>query len=494
MRQHVRHHTLICLVTLSLALPVLAQAEELGRKKVIDLSLSQAIEQALENNLHLKLRQEDVAAAEGGVLKTEGRFDTELWADIAAGSEEIASLYSWSPEEEKNGAFNTGIQKRFTAGTEVKLGWENSRYESDSDIILIDPAYTTTLSLGVSQPLMRGWGADIQTAERESAGKQLEMATYMVDSQAADLAARVKNTYWDLVYAWQDIEVKELSLTLAEKLLEETRGMIEAGKLAPIEIYQPQSEVARREQNLIMAERAIGAAEDELKVLLNSEDWLTPIRPGDSPGTEPVQLDLETVFRNAMANRPDIKAADLAVERAKIGVMVAEDYTRPSLNVFGSVGYGGTEEDYSEAVSRGLDDPETRWQVGLNFSMPFQNSYAEGELMQSMASRRKAETEAELLRLQVKQAVRTTVRDVQLAIKGLEATRKTSLATEKRLEAEQAKFDAGSATTLDVLIAQDAYSQALSQENWTSVTYVKTLAEIDRIQGLVRITDNEGGP
>ena len=80
--------------------------------------------------------------------------------------------------------------------------------------------------------------------------------------------------------------------------------------------------------------------------------------------------------------------------------------------------------------------------------------------------------------------MRTTLRDVQLALKAMEATKKTSLASQKRLEAEQAKFDAGRATTLDVLTAQEAYSEALSQEKLAEVSYAVALAELDRIQGL----------
>jgi outer membrane protein len=90
----------------------------------------------------------------------------------------------------------------------------------------------------------------------------------------------------------------------------------------------------------------------------------------------------------------------------------------------------------------------------------------------------------------VRRTVRTTIRDVTLAIKALEATRKTSLATQKRLEAEQAKFDSGLSTTLDVLAAQQAYSTALSQEKQTAIVYANSLAELDRIQGLVTISSD----
>ena len=86
--------------------------------------------------------------------------------------------------------------------------------------------------------------------------------------------------------------------------------------------------------------------------------------------------------------------------------------------------------------------------------------------------------------------MRTTVRDVRLAIKAIDATRKTSLASLKALEAEQAKFDSGRSTTLDVLIAQQSYSQALSQQNLTLITYANILAELDRIQGLVTFSSS----
>jgi outer membrane protein TolC len=194
------------------------------------------------------------------------------------------------------------------------------------------------------------------------------------------------------------------------------------------------------------------------------------------------------ILANALTNRPDVKAADLQVEAARINTTLAEDNIRPSLALVGKVGYGGTDEGYGDAVDAAFDDTETEWQVGLNFSVPLENSAAQGTLVQAMATHNKARTNAQLLRLQVKKAVRTTVRDVRLAIKAMEATRKTSLATLKRLEAEQAKFEAGRSTTLDVLIAQDAYSQALSQENRTNIVYVQSLAEIDRIQGLVTLS------
>jgi outer membrane protein TolC len=123
--------------------------------------------------------------------------------------------------------------------------------------------------------------------------------------------------------------------------------------------------------------------------------------------------------------------------------------------------------------------------------MPLQNRIAQGNYRQAKAGYNRAITNAELLRQQIRRAVRTTVRDVQLAIKALEATQKTSLAMQKSLEAEQAKFASGRSTTIDVLIAQEAYSRALSQQNLTKINYAGTLAELDRIQGLITFSSSQ---
>jgi len=478
--------TLIRLAILLLATAGTACAQ--GNTPPLPLSLKSAVELALANNLNLTLRQEDTNIAAGAIDIAQGRFDRQVKAETGMVDSNSTSTYIEGIGNENSSYADASVNKRFTAGTEVELGWTNSRYDSDAPGLAINPSYKSMLELGVSQPLMRGWGTEIQTGPLKAAQIEYTASTFQVDSTAADLAAQVKNSYWDLVFAWQDIEVKQFSVSLARKLLEETETKIAAGSLAEIDIYQPQSEVARREEDLIAAEQAIGLAEDELKLLINSKDWQTPFSPTDTPGTEPIQPAPEKILHNALANRPDLKAAKLTVDAARIRQTLAEDDLRPSLNLTGRVGYGGLDDSYGEALDAATDDPDTMWQVGLELTVPLDNSTAKGSLQQARALHAKARTNMQLLRLDITKSVRTTVRNVELAIKAMEATRKTSLATKKSLEAEQAKFNVGRSTTLDVLIAQETYARALSQENQTNIFYVKTLAELDRIQGRTTLT------
>ena len=369
------------------------------------------------------------------------------------------------------------------------LNWNNGNLDTDSDIYFFDPVYSTDLTLDVRQPLLRGFGRETQLADLNSAKTQLEASSYLVDSDAADLAAEVKQAYWELVFAHQNLEVLELSLTLAQQLRDETAARIEAGKLADIDLYQPESEVAQREQYLITGEREIGFAEDNLKLLLNSEDWLIPFNPVDLPVTQPVYPEIRKVYEKAMANRPDLQAASLQIKALQYQLDKAENDRKPALDLLGSLGFGARAEDYSSALDDSVSDSDTRWQLALTFSRPLDNSLAEGQYRQALAAHNKSKTSLELLKLQITRTVRVTVRDVELALKAIEATRKTSIATRKRLEAEQIKFEAGRSTTLDVLIAQQDYARALSTENRSKVVYAQTLAELDRIQGTIKPKD-----
>jgi len=475
--------TLIGLVLVFSLLGNPAHAEE----RQIELSLAETVETALLKNLGLRLRQEDVTEAEGAAMAAEGKFDVLLNADVGAGEKQEVAVTQIAASEEKTTAWNAGLEKRFTPGTEMELRWNNGNLDTDSDFYLFDPVYSSDVTIELRQPLLRGLGKDVQMADLNSARTQVKAASFVVDGAAADLASEVKNAYWELVFAHQNLEVLQLSLALAKKLKEDTEVRIEAGKLAAIDLFQPQAEVAQREQDLISGERQIGFAEDNLKLLLDSEEWLIPFDPIDAPPIDPVHPEIMKIYDRAIRNRPDLQAAALQVEAAQFQLDKAENNIKPSLDLLGTVGFGAHAEDYTSALDNSISDSDTRWQVGLSISRPLDNSLAEGRYRQARASLNKNKFRVEQLKQEIRRTVRVTVRDVELALKAIEATRKTSVATQKRLEAEQVKFEAGRSTTLDVLIAQQDFAQALSTENRTKIVYAQSLAELDRIQGVIRI-------
>lgn len=451
----------------------------------LDLSVNQAVDISLENNLNIQLQKEQVISSSEQVESRYGEFDTTFSADVAMGNTKNSAILSGTESDADLSAITGKLAKKFKTGTALSVEAGNRREQTDPNAYLIDPAYSTRLGVVMSQPLLYGRGAQVQTAFIESARKQFQAEEYLVESQAADLAAAVKRAYWELVYSWQDIEVQKLSLALASKLVEETRLQIEAGRLARIEIFQPESEVARREQQLIIGERAIGIAEDNLKILLNSQDWSQRINPLDKPNISIVPVDLNHVMKNALNNRQDLLAAKSQTSSAEILAIRKKNHILPKLALYGKAGIGASGDAFGNSYSNINGENDQNWQLGIAFSMPLENRYAEGEYRQALSTIRKTKLQTEILRQEIRRKVRTSVRDVELALKAIEATRKTTLATVKRLEAEQDKFETGKSTTFDVLAAQESYARTLSDEHRAKVVYVQALAEIDRVQGVV---------
>ena len=80
---------------------------------------------------------------------------------------------------------------------------------------------------------------------------------------------------------------------------------VEVGSMAPIELIQAQAEVASQEEQVIVAEGQIKAAEDNLRVLImnpNQPDfWSTKLEPADKPTLTPQPIDVDAAIANALA-------------------------------------------------------------------------------------------------------------------------------------------------------------------------------------------------
>ena len=71
--------------------------------------------------------------------------------------------------------------------------------------------------------------------------------------------------YYELIYSIDNLAAAQKSLELAKKLLEENEIRVKVGTMAPLDVVSAQSEVASREEGVIVAENALAEAEDDLK-------------------------------------------------------------------------------------------------------------------------------------------------------------------------------------------------------------------------------------
>ncbi len=456
-------------------------------QETILLTLQDAISIALGNNLNLEIKKADLFAAKGNRLAQNGNFDTMISAIAYKENNQITSLVQGGASEEDLQVWNTSVSKKIHTGTEFVLSYENQRYDSNALLVNFNPLYQSALSLGIKQPLFKGAGIETQTADIRIAEKNITAASRQIDTSMINLVADTKKAYWELHFYSHEIAVKNLSLKLAQKIVEDTKHKIEAGVVAAVEIYRPESEYARREEQLINTERTRADAEDKLKLLLNRVEWDATIETEKLPVSRKEIPEINKVIAVVLNDHPDLKTLKLKSEAALLQVEKTKNFLLPDISLFGRTGVSGTDEQYGDSMDNMMNNSEYSWQIGVNFSMPLTNDLANGNKVLSMAQYNKTKLNNQILKQQFIMKAKVIVRNFKLSLKSIDASDKTVLAAQKNLEAEQEKFSTGLSTSLDILLAQESYTQALATNKRAQVNHEILQAELDRTKGSITV-------
>ena len=468
------------------------QAQPLPEGETIELSLAKAIELALRNALDLDVASLSYQRSGFGIGAASGLFDPSVTAGVTASSRETPTTSSFQAPASQSQRFDLGIGGLTELGTEYSLGFGGVRSDSPTKTTIpgyveINPTFSSSLAASVTQPLLRGFGRDVNT-------RLVVQSRLAQDSSAWDFVATVQNAvqlvenaYWDLVYANANLESKKEALERAVDFNRITKIKIDVGALAPIEIVQTEVTIAQREQEIILAEGQIGDAQDRLKRLLNVTDlstWSRPIVPTDKPSEEKVEIDVEAGIRSALEVRPEVKQALVDIESRKINVVYNRNELKPRLDARGTYGLSGVGfnndvvkegSSYSDAFSQIGSWDYPNWSVGLNFSVPLRNRTAKANAAIAATDLELANTNLALLKQNLALEVRTAARNVDTARRSVAAAKKARELADRNLDAERKKFDNGMTTSFTVAQVQNDLTTARSNELLAIAGYLKSM-------------------
>ncbi len=479
------------------------RGQRLGAK-VLPLSLSDAVRVALEHNINLEISRLGAAQARQGVLAAAGVFDS--LADVSFTESSAASpatnvLQGARVSESKRRTLGLSLGALLPTGAQTSVSLDTTRAETNSQYYFLNPYWNTGLSFSFSQPLLKGFGTDVNRAAIEVARRNREISSLQFEQIVIGTVQQVEVAYWNLVYQRDNLEVKRQSLALAQDLLEQTRIRVRVGTSAPIDIVQSEATVAAREQEIIVAENQVQEAADLLKQLLgfeSPEDWESEIVPTDSLHVVPEPVDLGASIAAALERRVELKQQALDQEIRAINLLTAANATKPTLNL--SVGYGWTgvnsvtevgpdgqpqvrRGDLGDAFGQLVDRDYRQWSAGLALRYNLGNHTAKAQLAQRRfelaSARERLAAERQLVILEVRRAVRA----LQDSAKSIAAAEKARELAERNLDAEQKKFANGMSTNFQVLKIQEDLAAAQAAELRARVTYRQATAAYHVAQG-----------
>ncbi len=449
----------------------------------LELTLSEAINTALKENLSLAEERLNPKIAEADIKVREGEFDPNLELQMNEAYKKSPTASELMGTEERTLTSEAALGGKINTGTTYELKWTNERFRGNSPYLTLNPYYTSELTLTATQPLLKGFGKSIQESNLSVAKNTLEISRLGLDDRASQVIADTSKTYWDLVSARDELEVAEISLRLAKNLFDEAKARVETGFLAPVELYKAEAEVALREEALLRAKKLISDAEDKLRNIMNMKEWNKEISPVERPPRPSELPSLESVLNTAVSERKDIRQASINKKNKEILRKFYENQLLPDISVVVSTGLNGLNGNYNDTVDKLGSGKYYSWQAGLSLSIPIGNRSAKGNMLKARYDEEKADINFKTLEQRITTEVREAWRSLWLASESITATMKTRIASEKRLEAEDSRFRVGMATMNDVLKFQEEYAKALSSEKKASVDYAKAIVELEKVKG-----------
>ncbi len=476
---------------------------------VRQISIDDAVALALENNLDLQVERLSPQIQDLSIAQVRTGYAPVFRSNIDFNdqTQPPASFLSGNTNQivGNNAGFDFGLGALNKWGGNYNASFNNTRATTNNIFTNFNPQLSSNITLGYTQPLLRNFKIDGTRQQLLITQNNRAISDVQLQQNIALVQRSVKSAYYDMMYAVGNLNVQRQSLELAQQSLKDNRARVEIGTMAPIDIVQAEAEVAQREESLILAEAAISRAEDRLRALVfnpaSPDFWQLRIEPTEPIVFRPTPVDPEAAVSNALQKRTDLLASRKQLDSNDVNIRYFKNQTMPDVNAsltYFAQAIGGTaflrgpgfpgeiigeaEKSYGSTLGTMFSGDFPTWTLSMQVNYPIGYSNAEASLARARLQDQQSRKQLQSQELQVATQIRDYARQVQTNAKRVDATRASRTLAERRLEAEEKKFQAGMTTSFLVFQAQRDLNQARNNELQALLDYFKSVVDFEAAQ------------
>ncbi len=464
------------------------------------MSLRQAIGSAVANNIDADLARIEPAISAAQLAAAQAAFDWVFFTsfdfsniDRPQPAQVIGGTRVGPPAQVgQSVAYETGLRKPLTSGGQLTLS-QGQTYSNDSspDLRLTpDPSNAAQVTARLDQPLLRGFGADVATAEIRLNRNAERASVLNLQSTLIQVVTRTEQAYWRLVLA-------KRNLGIVHRLLDrgvQTRDVLQGRTgfdAKPAELSDAVATVERRRAALIRARNQLRQASDQLKLLVNDPVLTvaseTLVDPTDGAADAGVEASLADAVTEAIRRRPEVNLAVLGIDDASIRKVVAANTRLPRLDLAVQAQFHGLSTGAGAAYEQVDESKFVDYLLGVTFEQPIGNGAAEAGYRQRRLEQMKSVGVYRKTVQQVVLEVKTALRNVRANRRLIEQTRGARLAAAENLRTLEVQEKTIQSLTPDFLDLkfrrQDALASAELDEAQAVVDYNVSLAELAQARG-----------
>jgi len=527
--------------------PVLTNApaiEQMVKDGKLRISLQDAVDLALQNNLAIVIERYTPWIAEANVLRTLSgapslagtvqalgtipalSFDPAVTSvfsmdartipvnnPLTAGTGGAAAFGTFASLNSHTTTGDLQYSQGFHTGTFFSAAFNNTRGSSSSTATFFDPFVQSNFIFTASQQLLNGFGLLANEHYIRIAKVNKSIADQSLLQQVITSITAVGNAYWELVFARGNVDVAREEIALADKTYSDNKKQVDVGTLAPLEIVQAEAQLATAQQALIVAQTTV--LQDQLTLLnLIAKDPNAPalrtveIVPTDAADVAPPEVEkipLEDLIKEAVMKRPDVLQAGLVIQADDVNVRATRNALLPILTLSGEYATEGlagntrlvttctpvppavtcvpppqTITGLATSLNQQFTGVNPEYNAQLSLTIPIRNRLAQANNIIANLDKRSDQANYQ----QIVNNAAIDVHNAQITLEQARITLAAAIKTrdldQQTLDAEQKKYQVGASTLFNIVSDQNTLAAAESAEVRARVNLVEGKVNFDR--------------
>ncbi|MDP3979981.1 MAG: TolC family protein [Chlamydiota bacterium] len=445
------------------------------------LTLMECVHEAFDHNLDVRIESYNPLIAGHRVKSEKGIFDPVVSLSIHKSDSETplssaTSIAAGGLEtiESEDVKADASFQGKIATGLEYQMNLEYS--DSQNTFNQFQSEISGKLGFSIVQPLLKDAGTANNKVFIRIAQKSKETADQDFILKVSNLMRDMTRAYWDLVLTREMIALRRESLSLAKSLLSDNQRRASSGLISSLEVDQAQAGVALREEELIMTLQQQSDTQNILKYQmgLNIREWLeTVIIPLDEPQSRPIDLVRDVLIEEGLQRRAVYQKALLEIEKVNLLVKYYRNQLFPRIDLEASLSANGIENAFSDLSNELLGFNKQQWMIGATLRMPLSRIKDKHQYQISKLQSTQALVQLKRLEQTIALEIDRAAGHVETYQKSIVASEVTVRFSQKALEAEQKKYDAGMSTSYQVLEYQEQLLEA-------KIRHIKALCELEK--------------
>ena len=292
----------------------------------------------------------------------------------------------------------------------------------------------------------------------------------------SDITLSVTASFLQVLMNKELLQLAEEQLSLTQARIEERRVLIESGRLPEGELFELKAQAAREEFNRVQADNSLRLSLLDLAQILELDDFrnLSVVMPENLNPNDILLPSAETVYTNALRNRPEIRSAEYRLQSSERSVAIARSGFSPTLSLGGNFGSayrnisGFENASFSDQMSANMSTG-----VGLNLSIPIFNRFeTQNRVRNAQLNVEHSRLSKENTRLELRKTIQQAYQNALAAKSRWNAAGQTETAAREAYRFVSQRFENGRATQFELFQAKNNLTQALSEQTQAKFEYI----------------------